>query len=89
MACVAVTANAGGDATAGARTFVERILLPADRGATRRSVKPYLRYAVPAALFLANNVMYLGALSYVTPALLQTCVLSKVRSLLASAVGQD
>ncbi|GAA5985480.1 hypothetical protein JCM10908_006991 [Rhodotorula pacifica] len=59
-------------------SLLSRILLPVDPTSTWRSITPYLRYAVPAALFLANNVMYLGGLNVVTPALLQTCVLSKL-----------
>ncbi|GAA5871570.1 hypothetical protein JCM3774_006300 [Rhodotorula dairenensis] len=60
------------------QTFFARVLLPTYSTSTWRNLVPYLRYAVPAALFLGNNVMYLGGLSIVTPALLQTCVLSKL-----------
>ncbi|GAA5827997.1 hypothetical protein JCM11251_005683 [Rhodosporidiobolus azoricus] len=42
------------------------------------SFKPYLRFAVPAALYFVNNVLFLGGLQVTTPALLQVCVLSKL-----------
>jgi len=40
--------------------------------------RPYLRFATPAALYGFNNILFLEALHYTTPALLQVSVLSKV-----------
>lgn len=41
--------------------------------------RPYLRFAIPAALYGTNNVLYFTGLKITSPALLQVCVLSKVR----------
>ncbi|POY75483.1 hypothetical protein BMF94_1385 [Rhodotorula taiwanensis] len=78
VASIAIGWAGGRGAGAKQSGFLSRIALTAEGGSSRGGVAAYLKYAVPAALFLANNVMYLGALSYVTPALLQTCVLSKL-----------
>ncbi|GAA5942037.1 uncharacterized protein JCM15063_004277 [Sporobolomyces koalae] len=40
--------------------------------------KPYLRFAIPAALYGTNNVLYLTGLKITSPALLHVCVLSKL-----------
>ncbi|GAA5872204.1 hypothetical protein JCM16303_001013 [Sporobolomyces ruberrimus] len=60
----------------------DRFLLPPPQHDTQRSVyasaKPYLRFAVPALLYGFNNVLFLEALHFTTPALLQVSVLSKL-----------
>ncbi|GAA6033740.1 hypothetical protein JCM8097_004407 [Rhodosporidiobolus ruineniae] len=45
---------------------------------TSSEAKPYLRFAVPAALYFINNILYLSGLQVTTPALLQVAVLSKL-----------
>ncbi|GAA6062205.1 hypothetical protein JCM10212_006486 [Sporobolomyces blumeae] len=41
-------------------------------------LKPYLRFAIPAALYGCNNVLYLTGLRITSPALLQVSVLTKL-----------
>jgi len=45
---------------------------------------PYFKFAIPAALYGTNNVLYLTGLKITSPALLQVCVLSKVSSIYLS-----
>ncbi|GAA5926530.1 uncharacterized protein JCM15063_000301 [Sporobolomyces koalae] len=63
-------------------TLSERFLLPPPphdaRPSLSTTIKPYLRFAIPAALYGFNNVLFLEALHFTTPALLQVSVLSKL-----------
>jgi hypothetical protein len=49
------------------------------RPSTLAHVTPYLRFAIPAALYAINTIMFLEGLRITQPALLQVTVLSKVR----------
>ncbi|GAA5985510.1 hypothetical protein JCM5350_004022 [Sporobolomyces pararoseus] len=63
-------------------SLADRFLLPPPQHDTQysflSSFKPYLRFAVPALLYGFNNVLFLEALRFTTPALLQVSVLSKL-----------
>lgn len=48
------------------------------------TLRPYTKFAIPAALYGTNNVLYFTGLKITSPALLQVCVLSKVNPLLSS-----
>ncbi|GAA5901246.1 uncharacterized protein JCM6883_000152 [Sporobolomyces salmoneus] len=72
----------GGVLSSSRGSLADRFLLPPPQHDTRRSFfssfKPYLRFAVPALLYGFNNVLFLEALHFTTPALLQVSVLSKL-----------
>lgn len=63
-------------------SLADRFLLPPPQHDAHPTffsfVKPYLRFAVPALLYGFNNVLFLEALHFTTPALLQVSVLSKL-----------
>ncbi|GAA5989047.1 hypothetical protein JCM5350_003639 [Sporobolomyces pararoseus] len=42
------------------------------------TLRPYTKFAIPAALYGTNNVLYFTGLKITSPALLQVCVLSKL-----------
>jgi len=61
----------------------DRFLLPPPdhENSSRLAIfRKYLNFAIPAALYGFNNILFLEALHYTTPALLQVSVLSKVSS---------
>ncbi|GAA6023780.1 hypothetical protein JCM11491_006863 [Sporobolomyces phaffii] len=77
-----LTVAVGGVVQSTKGSLADRFLLPPpqhDAPATLySSFKPYLRFAVPALLYGFNNVLFLEALHFTTPALLQVSVLSKL-----------
>ncbi|GAA5834270.1 hypothetical protein JCM3766R1_004507 [Sporobolomyces carnicolor] len=72
----------GGILHASKGSLSDRFLLPPPQHDAQptlwSSFKPYLRFAVPALLYGFNNVLFLEALHFTTPALLQVSVLSKL-----------
>ncbi|GAA5834234.1 hypothetical protein JCM3766R1_004496 [Sporobolomyces carnicolor] len=72
----------GGILHASKGSLSDRFLLPPPQHDAQptlwSSLKPYLRFAVPALLYGFNNVLFLEALHFTTPTLLQVSVLSKL-----------
>ncbi|GAA5988784.1 hypothetical protein JCM5350_002939 [Sporobolomyces pararoseus] len=77
-----LTVAIGGILRSSKGSLADRFLLPPPQHDTQHSFlssfKPYLRFAVPALLYGFNNVLFLEALHFTTPALLQVSVLSKL-----------